>query len=244
MADRGDLNAAGWRRDPTGRFFSRYWDGSQYTDRVVTKKRQQTTDPYTPAPESSTTDAKPGPASSRSPESRPTPAMPAPTSSTKVGRTWKTWQVLVIGFVALIVGMAAGAGTAEKDQTVSAFDVDASATTRATLSEVQVIPPAPTPAPTVAATPAPTVAATTTAPGPKIEFGAGTHRVGVDIAPGTCVASGGASCYWERQSVFGGGGADAIIANEFAPNRGQVVVTIQASDKGFRTSGCGTWKRG
>ncbi len=88
-------------------------------------------------------------------------------------------------------------------------------------------------------TPAPT-----TLPGPKTEFTSGTFRVGVDIASGTYVAPGGSGCYWERESVFGGGGSDSIIANDFFPGQGQVVVTIAASDKGFKTSGCGTWKRG
>jgi hypothetical protein len=146
------------------------------------------------------------------------------------GRTWRTWQLLVATAVALVIGIAAGAGTTPEDETVSAGGQAPDSTAAAAPD-------------TTRPTTAPTTAAPTTTPGPKTEFGNGTHRVGVDIAPGTYVAAGGAGCYWERQSVFGGSGSDAIIANEFAPNRGQVVVTIAASDKGFRTSGCGTWKK-
>ncbi len=42
-------------------------------------------------------------------------------------------------------------------------------------------------------------------------------------------------CYWERQSAFGGG-FEVIIANENLQGPG--VVTIDASDTGFKTSGC------
>lgn len=151
------------------------------------------------------------------------------------GRTWRTWQLLVGMAVTLVIGILAGAGTPDDEKTVST----GAQATSSTVSDVQVTQ-APTVPPT---TPAPTPAPTTTAPGPKTEFGNGTFRVGVDIAPGTYVAPGGSGCYWERQSVFGGGGVDAIIANDFARG-GQVVVTILATDKGFKTSGCGTWRKG
>jgi len=98
----------------------------------------------------------------------------------------------------------------------------------------------------IATTPAPT---TTTAPppppttGPKTSFGNGQYRVAVDVAPGTYLAPGGSLCYWERQATFGGGGSSDIIANDLSSG-GQVVVSISASDKGFKTSGCGTWTPG
>lgn len=145
------------------------------------------------------------------------------------GRSWRTWQLLTGMAVAFVLGIGAGAGTPDDDKTVSATgQAEQPSTSR---EEERT---------TVPTTPAPTVA--TTAPGPKTSFGNGTHRVGVDIAPGTYVAPGGSGCYWERQSVFGGSGVDAIIANEFARG-GQVVVTIAATDKGFKTSGCGTWTK-
>lgn len=72
------------------------------------------------------------------------------------GRTWRTWQLLVTASIALVVGIAAGAGTGDKDQTVSA-NAGQVTTTQATLSQV-------TSAPTTPPTPPPTLAATTTAP--------------------------------------------------------------------------------
>lgn len=71
-------------------------------------------------------------------------------------------------------------------------------------------------------------------------FGDGTYRVGSDIDPGTYRAPGGNSCYWERLSGFGGDLND-IITNEVAVKN--PVVTIEASDAGFSTDGCGTWER-
>ena len=147
-------------------------------------------------------------------------------------RGWPKWAQIAAWVVAGIIVLAAIAPAEDEgEQTVTAGQ------TPTTTAEA----PAPTAAPTTP--PPPTTAAPTTTPGPKTEFGNGTHRVGIDIAPGTYVAPGGSGCYWERQSVFGGGSADAIIANEFSRG-GQVVVTIAASDKGFRTNGCGTWRRG
>jgi S-layer family protein len=71
-------------------------------------------------------------------------------------------------------------------------------------------------------------------------FGAGTYIVGTDIGAGTWSAPGGASCYWERVSGFGGQVSD-IIANDFAPT--SPVVAISAGDAGFRSSDCGTWTK-
>src|SRR5690606_3576068 len=45
-------------------------------------------------------------------------------------------------------------------------------------------------------------------------------------------------CYWERTSGFSGE-LDDIIANEFTSNR--TVVTIAPTDRGFSSSGCGTF---
>jgi hypothetical protein len=71
-------------------------------------------------------------------------------------------------------------------------------------------------------------------------FGPGTYIVGLDIAPGTYRSSGTSGCYWERLKGFTGT-LNAIIANDNA--RGQAIVTIARSDKGFSSSRCGTWTR-
>ena len=232
MADEADESRApGWHRDPFGRFYGRYWDGERWTAQVVKENRSLSTDP----PDGPT---PPGGSPPLADPPVPTPVR-APEAT---GRTWRRWQVLAGVGVAFLAGVGVGGSGAEKEKTVEA--TGQASTTQATLSHIQVIPPsttpAPTPPPTLATT---TIATTTTTPGPRTEFSNGTHRVGIDIAPGTYVAPGGSGCYWERQSVFGGSGSEAIIANEFARG-GQVVVTIAASDKGFKTSGCGTWRRG
>jgi hypothetical protein len=70
-------------------------------------------------------------------------------------------------------------------------------------------------------------------------FGGGTKRVGSDITPGTYrTRSAPSDCYWERLKGFSGELKD-IIANDFSS--GYQVVTIKSTDKGFRSSRCGTW---
>lgn len=127
----------------------------------------------------------------------------------------------VIGVVFLVIVIAASTNSKKKAASgatgTAATTVEGSASTR------------------------PLATASTTAPaGPKTTFGAGEYRVGVDIAPGTYVSAGGNGCYWERERTFGGSGLNDIIANDLT-NGGQVVVTIAASDDGFKTSGCATW---
>ena len=68
----------------------------------------------------------------------------------------------------------------------------------------------------------------------------GTWLVGPEVQPGTYTAPGGDLCYWERLSGFGGS-LDEIIAAEFG--EGRQIVTIEATDEGFRTNGCGEWMR-
>ncbi|WP_168202718.1 hypothetical protein [Georgenia wutianyii] len=70
-----------------------------------------------------------------------------------------------------------------------------------------------------------------------VAFRDGTHRVGSGIKPGTYRASSGSLCYWERLSGFSGE-LDDIITNDFG---GRTIVTIDASDAGFRSSNCGSW---
>ena len=84
----------------------------------------------------------------------------------------------------------------------------------------------------------PPPATTTTLPA-TVSFGSGVWRVGIDIPAGIFRNSSGSSCYWARLSGFGGT-LDEIIANNFddVPN----IVAIQSSDRGFESSGCGTWR--
>jgi putative cell wall-binding protein len=73
---------------------------------------------------------------------------------------------------------------------------------------------------------------------PRALSGNGSYRVGADIQPGTYWTSATDGCYWERLNSFDGS-FDSIIANDFAS--GPQIVTIKASDVGFKTSNCGTW---
>ncbi len=46
MADEvQDPRAPGWKHDPTGRFLGRYWDGTAWTDNVVSQDRSTSIDP-------------------------------------------------------------------------------------------------------------------------------------------------------------------------------------------------------
>lgn len=73
----------------------------------------------------------------------------------------------------------------------------------------------------------------------------GTYLVGKDIRSGQWkaqVPADSLGCYWERMKNTDGD-FDSILANETVDAGGQAVVTIKATDKAFKTDGCGTWKR-
>jgi hypothetical protein len=71
----------------------------------------------------------------------------------------------------------------------------------------------------------------------------GLYLVGVDLAPGTWRSMGGSEfgCYAARLSGFGGT-LDDIIANDVATDGG-LIINVAASDRGFETTGCGTWEK-
>lgn len=70
-------------------------------------------------------------------------------------------------------------------------------------------------------------------------FKDGNHIVGTDIQPGTYRTRNAMSgCYYSRLSGFGGT-LDEIISNE--NTSAPAVVTISATDKGFKSTRCGTW---
>jgi hypothetical protein len=79
---------------------------------------------------------------------------------------------------------------------------------------------------------------------PKLTFATfdnGTFQVGKDIQPGTYrTRQGSANCYYQRLSGFTGA-INQIIANNSTSN--PAIVTIEASDKGFQSTGCGTWTK-
>lgn len=69
-------------------------------------------------------------------------------------------------------------------------------------------------------------------------FGDGTYIVGTDIQPGTYRSSGQTGCYWEREKNFLGN-LGSILANDNTDST--AIVTIDASDEGFKSKDCGTW---
>ncbi|MGH2461998.1 MAG: hypothetical protein ACRDFZ_00030 [Candidatus Limnocylindria bacterium] len=71
------------------------------------------------------------------------------------------------------------------------------------------------------------------------EFGDGVYEVGVDIEPGTYrIREPAEDCYWKRVSGFGGSHLDIIDGHRGA---GFATVTIQDTDPGFESEGCGQW---
>jgi hypothetical protein len=71
--------------------------------------------------------------------------------------------------------------------------------------------------------------------------GNGWFLVGAEFVPGTYRSSGNTeSCYWAR-ARSADGELSSIIINEIST--GQLVVTINATDVVFHTSGCTTWTR-
>ncbi|MEV0674737.1 hypothetical protein [Mycobacterium sp. NPDC050441] len=92
--------------------------------------------------------------------------------------------------------------------------------------------PGPPPGPAEAAPAAP-------AAGKAIDHD-GLFVVGTDIQPGNYATAGpveGGTCYWKRMADLHGGD---IIDNAFSKK--PQVVTIDATDKAFKTSGCQPWQ--
>jgi hypothetical protein len=72
-------------------------------------------------------------------------------------------------------------------------------------------------------------------------FSDGTYQVGTDIQPGPYrTREGSPNCYWERLKNFSGG-INGILANGGTSAPG--IVTIEPTDVGFHSEGCGTWTK-
>ena len=82
-----------------------------------------------------------------------------------------------------------------------------------------------------------TSAVTSSLTGP---FGDGVFLVGMDVSPGIWKSSGGDYCYWARLSGFSGE-LGHIKANGVGGSNN--ILTIEAADKGFESSNCGTWTK-
>lgn len=152
----------------------------------------------------------------------------------------KVLAIVVAGIVALCVAFGIIGAVRPDADTVDpvASDQSTSTVTSPTASPVP-SRPSPTPATTSAQPSLPPATSAAPKPGTTIP-GDGTFIVGTDITPGTYRTTGpaGINCYWERVSGLGGSFGE-IIANGNA--KGQTVVTIAASDKGFTSKGCQDW---
>ncbi len=113
-----DPKAPGWKRDPSGKFAGRYWDGAAWTEHVVGQDRVRSTDPLPakalpPAQPTAAADrteaARPAvvpPAAASLPRSRP-PAAPAAAIVAR-WRVWPLWArvalpvVLVVALVTVL----------------------------------------------------------------------------------------------------------------------------------------------
>lgn len=113
MADEvTDPRAAGWKKDPSGRFVGRYWDGTTWTEHVVTEDRVRSVDPVqTPNPSSRPpipADPRPTPAPA---PSRPRLAPPTAAPPAEIGRRVPLWAKValpVVVVVGLVVAITAG----------------------------------------------------------------------------------------------------------------------------------------
>jgi len=74
---------------------------------------------------------------------------------------------------------------------------------------------------------------------PNPHFSDGVFQIGKDIQPGTYrLREKPSGCYYERLKGFGGSVGD-IISNE--NTSAYAIVTINATDKGFKSQNCGYW---
>lgn len=74
----------------------------------------------------------------------------------------------------------------------------------------------------------------------KTSFSDGIFIVNTDITAGTYRSTGGNGCYYSRLKGFGGTLSD-IISNENTDT--SAIITIAATDKGFKSVRCGTWSK-
>lgn len=186
MADQGSgqQRPAGWKKDPFGRHFGRYWDGKQWTEYVVSAEKVQSIDPLPPEPEPSQLPDIPPPDASAPTTvvSTPTTAMPTVDAPTTVMRSpggvliaerpggggagafasvraWPRWAKWTVGGVVALVILVATTGGGDDDTPVS---VVGQVETTLTLPVVTTVAPTTT----VLATtiPPPTIPPTTQAP--------------------------------------------------------------------------------
>lgn len=135
MADQTqDPRAPGWRRDPLGRHFGRYWDGQEWTEHVISAEKVQSIDPLPepplfpetpPAPVRPVRPAQSQPVSYRGPAPTAPGYVPEPMRSKRDGgvKVWKIALGVVLGLFAFLIACSAliGAGLNEATKTKTAI---------------------------------------------------------------------------------------------------------------------------
>lgn len=100
---------AGWKRDPTGRHYGRWWDGERWTENVISAEKVQGIDPMQPRPPTS---APPPPP--------PRPAAPEPSSAAPAkGRRVPLWVKIAVPVVVVVAIAASGGDDPSTDVQVS-----------------------------------------------------------------------------------------------------------------------------
>lgn len=149
MADQAGPRAAGWRKDPTGRHYARYWDGEHWTEHVASAEKVRGVDPQPPPPDpplfAGESPPPPPPTAEPVASAAPTPTYrgPAPTAPnyeppvggkrSKDGgvKVWKIALGVTLGlFLFMGVCVALVAGGANK----AAKDIQSAGTTPTTPS--------------------------------------------------------------------------------------------------------------
>jgi hypothetical protein len=111
MTDQGQARPAGWKKDPTGRHFGRYWDGEQWTENVISAEKVQSLDPM---PEPALFDEAP-PAPPSRPAAQPIYREPTPMAPTYAPQTEgkrrkdggvKVWKIALGVMLGLFATMA------------------------------------------------------------------------------------------------------------------------------------------
>lgn len=143
MADQGQPSArpAGWKKDPSGRHFGRWWDGEKWTENVISAEKVVGADPLPPRPESSIfgDGPAPPPPAPAAPSASPRPAEPAvtyrgpaptapgyvppPPSGKGGGNAWKVALGVILGLFVLM-GVCAAVIANSADDAVKQVQAD------------------------------------------------------------------------------------------------------------------------
>jgi len=97
-----DPKAAGWKKDPSGRFAGRYWDGSAWTDHVVGADRVRATDPLGTAPVD--TDEAPAPVpTAHAPRAEAQRPLRRPPFGPRGWQAWPQWARIGVPVAVVLV---------------------------------------------------------------------------------------------------------------------------------------------